>query len=186
MKLLRDPTLADEEPPWYSPVKPKPVYENSEVQVLWDVPVYADYHEVRANRVDARIINHKSKQVLTLEMSCPWIDNRARKDEEKTLKYGPLRWELKQQYKGYTVEQRNIIIDVLGGWSCELDAELHKLSGPKSRDVLKRMQKSIISSTLNLARTFKIVLEDKKLLTVFEIGLVTVLERAKDKEYTFI
>ena len=139
------------------PVKPKPVYENSEVQVFWDVPVYADYQEVRANRVDARIINHKSKQVLTLEMSCPWIDNHAPKDEEKTLKYGPLRWELKQQYKGYTVEQHNIIIDVLGGWSCELDAVLHKLLGPKSRDVLKRMQKSIISSTLNIARTFKIV-----------------------------
>ena len=56
-------------PPWYSPVKPKPVYENSEVQVFWDVPVYADYQQVRANRVDARIINHKSKQVLTREMS---------------------------------------------------------------------------------------------------------------------
>ena len=89
--------------------------------------------------------------------SCPWIDNRVRKDEEKTLKYGPLRWELKQQYKGYTVEQHNIIIDVLGGWSCELDAVLHKLLGPKSRDVLKRMQRSFISSTLNIARTFKIV-----------------------------
>ena len=55
------------------------------------------------------------------------------------------------------MEQHNIIIDVLGGWSCELDAVLHKLLGPKSRDVLKRMQKSIISSTLNIARTFKIV-----------------------------
>ena len=30
------------------------------------------------------------------------------------------------------------------------------------------------------------LLEDKKLLTVFEISLVTVLERAKDKAYTFI
>ena len=66
--------------------------------------------------------------MLTLEMSCPWINNRARMDEEKTL-----RWELKQQYKGYTVEQHNIIIDVLGGWSCELDAVLQKLLGPKSR-----------------------------------------------------
>ena len=61
-ELLRDLKLADEVPPWYSPVKQKPVYENSEVQVFWDVPVYADYQEVRANRVDARIINHKSKR----------------------------------------------------------------------------------------------------------------------------
>ena len=41
---------------------------------------------MRPNRVDACISNHKFKQVLTLEMSCPWIDNRTRKDEEKTLK----------------------------------------------------------------------------------------------------
>ena len=53
--------------------------------------MYADYQEVRVNSVDARIINHKSKQVLTLEMSCPWIDNRARKRRrDKTLKYGEL------------------------------------------------------------------------------------------------
>ena len=30
------------------------------------------------------------------------------------------------------------------------------------------------------------LLEDKKLLTDFEISLLTVLERAKDKAYTFI
>ena len=34
-------------------------------------------------------------------MSCPWIESRAKKDEEKTLKYGPMMWELKQIYNGY-------------------------------------------------------------------------------------
>ena len=54
----------------------------------------------------------------------------------------------------YYYRYMNIIIDVLGGWSCELDAALDKLLGPKSRYVLKRMQKSVmISSTLNIART---------------------------------
>ena len=52
--------------------------------------------------------------------------------EEKTLKYGPLRWELKQQYKGYTLEQYNIIIDVLGDWSCSLDTAMQKLLGAES------------------------------------------------------
>ena len=69
-------------------------------------------------------------------------------------------WTQEQQYKGYTVEQHNIIIDVLGGWSCELDAVMHKLLGPdvlKSTDVLKPMQKSVISSTLNIACTFRII-----------------------------
>ena len=42
---------------------------------------------------------------------------RAKKDEEKTLKYGPMMWELKQRYNGYRVEQYNVITDVLGGYS---------------------------------------------------------------------
>ena len=28
-----------------------------------------------------------------------------KKDEEKTLKYGPMMWELKQRYNGYMVEE---------------------------------------------------------------------------------
>ena len=47
-----------------------------------------------------------------IEMSCPWMDNRSTKEAEKTAKFGPLRWELKQQYHGYEVKQFNIIIDV--------------------------------------------------------------------------
>ena len=36
---------------------------------------------------------------------------------EKTLKYGPMMWEVKQRYDGYRVEQYKVIIDVLGGYS---------------------------------------------------------------------
>ena len=38
-------------------------------------------------RVDTRIVDHRAKTVTTLEMSCPWIQNREKKDEEKVLKY---------------------------------------------------------------------------------------------------
>jgi len=91
------------------PVKPKPLYSSSEASAYWDVLVFAEHHKVRANRVDARVVNHATKQVMTLEMSCPWISNRTNKDTEKTLKYGPLCWELKQQYPGYQykVEHHN-------------------------------------------------------------------------------
>ena len=82
-ELLKDCGLVDRIPPWYSPVVPKPIYENEEYQAYWDVPIYAENTEVRANRVDARIINHKDKKILTLEMSCPWIENRERKENEK-------------------------------------------------------------------------------------------------------
>ena len=30
-------------------------------------------------------------------MSCPWIQNREKKSEEKTAKYGPSRFELKKR-----------------------------------------------------------------------------------------
>ena len=87
-------------------------------------------------------------------MSYPWIESRAKKDEEKTLKYGPMMWELKQRYNGYRVEQYNVIIDVLGGYSKHLENSVRKLLGARARSVLERMQKSVISNTLNIARTF--------------------------------
>ena len=41
---------------------------------------------VKANRVDLRFVDHKVKQVLAVEMSCPQIDNHAKKVEEKAKK----------------------------------------------------------------------------------------------------
>ena len=74
--------------------------------------------------MDARIDNHREKIVSTIEMSCPFVEICCQKEEEKTLKYGPLRWELKTQYKGYKINQYNVIIDVLGGWSVDIDGKI--------------------------------------------------------------
>ena len=120
------------------------MYESNNAQAFWDALLFAEHQEVRANRVDARIINHVSKRVITLEMSCPWVTNREKK-EEKTTKYGPLRWELKQKYQGYEVKQYNIIMDVLV-----------EMVGSKSKGVLHDMQKAVIAGTLNISRTFKV------------------------------
>jgi len=81
-----------------TPVKPKPMYE-SEGKALWDVVVMQNTH-VRANRVDVSFVDSKAKQVWAVEMSCPLIDNCAKKVEEKAIKYGPLLLELKQQRTG--------------------------------------------------------------------------------------
>ena len=93
--------------------------------------------------------------IITLEM---WVGNRGMKDEEKTVKYGPLRWELKQQYFGYSLEQYNIIMDVPGGWSTEMEASLTKLLGAKFAEVLRKMQKSVTNSSLHIARIFKVAI----------------------------
>ena len=132
------------------------VYQSEKVEAWWDVLVYAGHQEVRANRVDAMFVNHVIKKVVTIEMSCLWISNREKKSEEKTMKYGPLRWELKKQFKGYNMHQYNIIMDVLGGWSKEIEISVQSLVGRKTTEVLERMQKAV-PVTLNIARTFKLV-----------------------------
>ena len=83
------------------------------VQVFWDVLAYTENTAVTANRVDGRMIDKEKKCILVIEMSCPWVDNRLIKDTEKTANYGPLRWELKQQYPGSVVKQYNVTIDFL-------------------------------------------------------------------------
>ena len=91
------------------------MYENDRVVAYWDVPLFADTTHVKANRIDARIIDNERKEVKLLDMSCPWVENRAEKAMGKTSKYGPLRWKLQQRHPDYKVTQHNIIIDVLGG-----------------------------------------------------------------------
>ena len=79
-----------------------------------------------------------------------------KKESEKTVKYVPLRWEMKQRYSEYDIAQYNIIIDVLGNGPRTKMLTLQKLVGNRAKDVLTKMQKACLSGTLNIARTFKI------------------------------
>ena len=132
-ELLREFQMVESPSAWYSPIKPKKEYVSEDVQALWDIPTYGENHELQANRIDAKIVNQRSKEVVVLEMSCPWIENSEKKDEEKSVKYGPLRWELQERYPGYTVQQYNIIMDVLGGWSRTIEEGLRKLLGKRQK-----------------------------------------------------
>ena len=70
-EIHRDLDLNETVPPWFSRIDPKPMYESTHVQAFWDVAVYAEHTTTCANRVDARIVDHKEKGVLLAEMSCP-------------------------------------------------------------------------------------------------------------------
>lgn len=96
-------------------------------------------------------MDRKKKVVSMLEMSCPWMENRESKMQEKTQKY-----ELKTQFKGFKIHQHNIILDVLGGYSKELKDTVRQLVGARSKDVLLKMQKSVLSNSLHIARFFNI------------------------------
>ena len=58
------------------------------------------------------------------------------------------------------VKQINIIVDVLGGYSLEVQFKMKELFGEKrARECLMKMQKSVLSITLNIARSFKVMRE---------------------------
>ena len=88
--------------------------------------------------------------------SRPWTSKQEKKSEEKTLKYGPLRWEMKEKYRGYEMNQCNIIMDVMGCWSKETEITVQSLVGRKTSQILERMQKAVLSATLHIARIFKV------------------------------
>ena len=67
------------------------MYGNETAIAYWDIPLYADNTNVKANRIDATIVDKENKRVPVIEMSCPWVENREEKYAEKTTKYGPLR-----------------------------------------------------------------------------------------------
>ncbi|CAH3014273.1 unnamed protein product [Porites evermanni] len=155
-EVLRSLDLITKVEPWFSQVTPKPLYENEHATAFWDVPLFADTTHVKANRIDATVIDKTSKQVRVIEMSCPWLENRESKDSEKTTKYSQLRLELTNRYPEYKVNQYNIIMNVLGGCSKEVEKNIKELVGDKCESIMRQMQKAILSSSLHIARMFKL------------------------------
>ena len=155
--MIRALDLVTSEFPWFSKIQPKPMYENERATAYWDIPLYEDNTHVKANRIDATIVDKENKKVSVIEMSCPWVENREERDAEKTTKYGPLRWELEQRYPDYRVTQFNIIVDVLGGYSRDVRKALKELVGDKSDTIALQIQKSVITSSFNIARRFKLL-----------------------------
>ena len=130
--------------------------ENEHATAFWNVPLFADTTQVKANRIDATVIDKTSKQVRVIEMSCPWLENRESKVFEKTTKYSQLRLELTNRYPEYKVNQYNIIMDVLGGCSKEAEQNIKELVGDKCESIMRQMQKTTLSSSLHIAIMFKL------------------------------
>lgn len=71
-------------------------------------------------------------------------------------RHGPLRLELSRLCPGYKVTKLNFIIDVLGGWSKDLEKEMTCIFGKAGKQVLEIMLKAVLSTTLNIGRLLKI------------------------------
>lgn len=73
-EVLRDVKFADYVHPWYPRMELKPMYESNDVQ-----------------------IDYMAKKVLSMEVSCLWLDDWARKATKKI--HEPLWWKPNRQYQ---------------------------------------------------------------------------------------
>jgi hypothetical protein len=74
---------------------PKPVYEEGDVNVLWNQAVHTD-REVTANRPDLIIRNKKEKTCTLIDVAIPADRNVVQKEVEKKLKYKTVHTEIQR------------------------------------------------------------------------------------------
>lgn len=66
------------------------------VRVGWRISLLGRTSLCTSWRCHARIVKYKTKWITTLEISCPLVNNREKRSQDKTLKYAhPLSWKLK-------------------------------------------------------------------------------------------
>ena len=99
------------------------------------------HNSSKCNRINATIIDKNSKQVRVIEMSCPWLENRDSKDFKQTTKYSQMRLQLTNRYPEYKVNQYNIIMDVLGGCSKEVEQNIKELVGDKCESIMRQCKR---------------------------------------------
>ena len=67
-----------------------------------------------------------------------------------------MKFTLSNRYPEHKVNQYNIIMDVLGGCSKEVEQNMKELVADKCEAIMRQMQKEILSSSLHIARMFKL------------------------------
>ena len=158
-------SIVEKPPPWYSKVEIKPLYENENIVLTWNIPEYSGYEEMkesegeRIKRPDAKIILKSEKKIFVIEMSVPWLENRASKIEEKIEKYKFIVQSLKMDHPQYKVEQLTFIIDCLGGFSKDLKVNIKKLgfNEKKCKSIIYGMQKIVLSEASVIMDRFKLM-----------------------------
>ena len=159
--LLHRFKLIENIPAWWSKVKVKPFYSNDEIKFWWDVPEYCgkdDEKDDEAPRPDGKIELIKEKKIFLVEITIPWHSNRDEKYLFKENKYIPIQQNLKFENPGYEVDQITLVLDSYGGYDNRLKQNISKVISDKTvvDDIVKNMQKSLISSAAHLSRRCKI------------------------------
>ena len=161
LKFLHKNAMITSFPPWFTKICIKPRYVKDDIEVLWDIPEYSGYDTELENgplRPDGKIIDNKSKSILVLEMSIPWITNRKTKLEEKEGKYKDIVQSLKIDNPGYQVKQVTFITDCMGGYSTDLIDNLKLLSFTRSDidSILPGIQRIVVTEATSVIDHFKV------------------------------
>ncbi len=154
--------LSSKCPSWFSNDKVSPYYKSDNIEFWWDVPEYTgrDTESKLPPRPDGKLIINREddKRIFLLEMTVPWTENRQEKYTYKCGKYQNILHSLQFEHPTHKVDQITLVMDVFGGHGQDLEDNIGKVFEKREdiRSVIRDMQKSVVSSSANLSRTFKI------------------------------
>ena len=165
--LLKELELIEKDKVWYASNQVKPYYENDSktIRFWWDIPEYTGREDPkdkasRPMRPDGKLemIDENEHTLFLLEMSVPWICNRTIKLKEKENKYEHILVGYRLTHPTCKVEQLTFIMDVFGGYDNVLVKNITTVIKNKRLvdNIIRDMQKSVISSCGYLSRAFKV------------------------------
>ena len=159
-ELLGKLKLIEEVPSWFAKIEVKPEYENDEFLVSWNIPEFSgkDGETLRDSATpDGKLTMKKEKKIYLIEQTIPWVSNRDKKYDFKANKYSDIQQFLRLENPGFVVDQITLVMDVFGGYSENLPANIRKvLEKDETLRVITNMQKAVISNEAHLSRVFKI------------------------------
>ena len=93
----------------------------------------------------------------SLNLVVPTLPNREMKFTEKKEKYQEVRKELKERNSGYEIEQINVIVDALEGYSeySVRSSLLRYLGKFEAVKVLNKIQRAVLFGSIRMKNLFK-------------------------------
>ena len=135
--------------------EPDRIFKHENEEIWWDVPIKTSTN-IKHNKPDMVIWNHKDKMCTIIEFSCPADTNIGKKIKEKIDNYGPLIRNLQMMYENYNFKFIPIVIGAMGYVSKTLDRYLKdiELTQKQSQHLIRVLQCLSISGTVKISKTF--------------------------------
>ena len=129
--------------PWYQQEMPKPAKENKRAKVSGTyLSTWTRLLRTERIRPDMVILDKINENWIIIEGTVCLIGEITEREKLKTSKYRDLREALKRLYPGYTVQQLNIVLDLLGGYNRRLIEEMGHLFDMTQTEATRLLRKS--------------------------------------------